>query len=43
MLALTRGRTGLDEPSLGLAPIVTREIFRVVREVDRAGTAPGRR
>ncbi|MBI3628226.1 MAG: ABC transporter ATP-binding protein [Candidatus Rokubacteria bacterium] len=28
----------LDEPSLGLAPIVTREIFRVVREVNRAGT-----
>jgi branched-chain amino acid transport system ATP-binding protein len=28
----------LDEPSLGLAPIVTREIFRIVREINRAGT-----
>jgi branched-chain amino acid transport system ATP-binding protein len=28
----------LDEPSLGLAPIVTREIFRIVREINRVGT-----
>ncbi len=27
----------LDEPSLGLAPIVVREIFRIVREINRAG------
>jgi branched-chain amino acid transport system ATP-binding protein len=29
----------LDEPSLGLAPLVVREIFRVLREVHAAGTA----
>ena len=29
----------LDEPSLGLAPIVTREVFRVLREIcDEEGT-----
>jgi branched-chain amino acid transport system ATP-binding protein len=27
----------LDEPSLGLAPIVTREIFRIVRELNEDG------
>ena len=29
----------LDEPSLGLAPMVVQEIFRVIREVHAAGTA----
>ncbi len=29
----------LDEPSLGLAPMVVAEIFRVIREVHAAGTA----
>ena len=27
----------LDEPSLGLAPIVVREMFAIIREVNRAG------
>jgi branched-chain amino acid transport system ATP-binding protein len=27
----------LDEPSLGLAPLVTREIFKVVAEIHRTG------
>ncbi len=27
----------LDEPSLGLAPIVVREIFRIIHEINRAG------
>ncbi|MGH2453830.1 MAG: ABC transporter ATP-binding protein [bacterium] len=29
----------LDEPSLGLAPLVVREIFGVIREIHAAGTA----
>ena len=28
----------LDEPSLGLAPLVVQEIFRVISEINRAGT-----
>ncbi len=28
----------LDEPSLGLAPLVVEEIFRIVREINREGT-----
>jgi branched-chain amino acid transport system ATP-binding protein len=28
----------LDEPSLGLAPLVVREIFRIVQEIHREGT-----
>ena len=27
----------LDEPSLGLAPIMVEEVFRVIREVNRRG------
>ncbi len=44
MLAIGRGLMGvprlfmLDEPSLGLAPLVVEEIFRVVAEINRAGT-----
>jgi branched-chain amino acid transport system ATP-binding protein len=43
MLAIGRGLMALpellilDEPSLGLAPIVVRDIFRIVREVNAAG------
>jgi branched-chain amino acid transport system ATP-binding protein len=29
----------LDEPSLGLAPIVVQEIFRNIREINKAGTS----
>ena len=28
----------LDEPSLGLAPLVVKEIFAIIREINRAGT-----
>ena len=28
----------LDEPSLGLAPLVVRKIFEIIREINRAGT-----
>ena len=28
----------LDEPSLGLAPIIVKEIFRIIGEINRAGT-----
>jgi branched-chain amino acid transport system ATP-binding protein len=43
MLALARALVArprlllLDEPSLGLAPIVAREIFRTIRQVHEAG------
>ncbi len=43
MLALGRGLMShpelllLDEPSLGLAPLVVREIYRVIREINQAG------
>ena len=45
MLALARALVArpkllmLDEPSLGLAPLVTQELFRVVRPAERAGRA----
>jgi len=45
MLALTRALMSeprllcLDEPSLGLAPLVVQEIFRTVSEINRAGTS----
>jgi branched-chain amino acid transport system ATP-binding protein len=29
----------LDEPSLGLAPLVVQEIFRTIREINAAGTS----
>ena len=45
MLALSRALMSdpvllcLDEPSLGLAPLVVQEIFKSIREVNRAGTS----
>ncbi len=45
MLALARGLMGLpkllmlDEPSLGLAPIAAKEIFRIVEELNHQGLA----
>lgn len=44
MLAIARALLGrprlllLDEPSLGLAPLVVAEIFRIVREINEEGT-----
>ena len=44
MLAIGRGLMArpklmlLDEPSLGLAPLVVREIFRIIREIHSGGT-----
>nr|MBC7245858.1 ABC transporter ATP-binding protein [Chloroflexota bacterium] len=36
---MTRGRLMLlDEPSMGLAPVLMRELFRVLREINEAGT-----
>lgn len=36
---MTHGRLMLlDEPSMGLAPILVQEIFRVLQEINRAGT-----
>ncbi|MGB9826645.1 MAG: ABC transporter ATP-binding protein, partial [Desulfofundulus sp.] len=36
---VTRGRLMLlDEPSMGLAPILVSEIFKVIREINREGT-----
>lgn len=28
----------LDEPSMGLSPLLVREIFRLIREINQAGT-----
>jgi branched-chain amino acid transport system ATP-binding protein len=28
----------LDEPSLGLAPLITRELFKILREIGEEGT-----
>jgi branched-chain amino acid transport system ATP-binding protein len=28
----------LDEPSLGLAPLIVKEIFRIIGEINRSGT-----
>ncbi len=44
MLAIGRALLGrpkillLDEPSLGLAPLIVKEIFRVVKDINREGT-----
>jgi len=44
MLAIGRGLMSgsklllLDEPSLGLAPVLVQEVFRVIREINKAGT-----
>jgi len=44
MLAVGRGLMAqprllmLDEPSLGLAPIIVQEVFRIIREVHESGT-----
>jgi branched-chain amino acid transport system ATP-binding protein len=36
---MTRGRLLLlDEPSMGLAPVLVREIFQILREINAAGT-----
>jgi branched-chain amino acid transport system ATP-binding protein len=45
MLAIGRGLMArpklllLDEPSLGLAPVIVQQVFEVIREINRAGTA----
>ena len=28
----------LDEPSLGLAPVLVQEVFRVIQEINKTGT-----
>ena len=44
MLAMARALMGhpklliLDEPSMGLAPIVVKDIFKIIREIKEAGT-----
>jgi branched-chain amino acid transport system ATP-binding protein len=44
MLAIARGLMGrphtllMDEPSLGLAPLLVQDIFRTIREINAAGT-----
>jgi branched-chain amino acid transport system ATP-binding protein len=36
---MTRGRLVLlDEPSMGLAPVLVREIFQTVRDINSTGT-----
>jgi branched-chain amino acid transport system ATP-binding protein len=36
---MSRGRMMLlDEPSMGLAPVLVRDIFKIIREINRAGT-----
>ncbi|MBI9105269.1 MAG: ABC transporter ATP-binding protein [Spirochaetales bacterium] len=45
MLAISRGIMArpklmlLDEPSLGLAPIIVNQIFEIIKEINKAGTA----
>ena len=44
MLAIARGLMAcpdllmLDEPSLGLAPLMVEEIFKTIREINKSGT-----
>lgn len=44
MLAVARGLMGspkillLDEPSLGLAPIIVEEVFSIIKEINKSGT-----
>jgi len=44
MLAIARGLMAkprillMDEPSLGLAPILVQEVFRVIKEINSTGT-----
>lgn len=44
MLAIARGLMSkpelvmMDEPSLGLAPIIVQEVFEIIREINREGT-----
>jgi branched-chain amino acid transport system ATP-binding protein len=44
MLAIGRGLMSgaklllMDEPSLGLAPVLVQDVFRVIREINKAGT-----
>ncbi len=45
MLAISRGLMArpkilmLDEPSLGLAPLIVNQIFQILKEINRTGTA----
>lgn len=45
MLAIARGLMAnprillLDEPSMGLAPLVVEQIFEIIREINQAGTS----
>jgi branched-chain amino acid transport system ATP-binding protein len=45
MLAMGRALMGapklllLDEPSLGLAPLIVREVFRIIEDLRRAGVS----
>ena len=36
---MTNGRLMLDEPSMGLAPIIVEEIFKIIRQINESGTS----
>ena len=38
MLAMGRALLLLDEPSMGLAPLLIREIFSIIQDINKAGT-----